>query len=341
MHQLDLAPIKELLSQPKPIAILTHQRPDGDAIGSSLGLYHILKNMGHQPVVITPTDYPANLTWLPDNDKVIIAPNDMESALKAVSSARLIFCLDMNALSRIEPMDAAVRFAQVPKVMMDHHLAPEGFHTHAYWDDKAASTAEMVYRFVRDADLLDAVDTASARALYMGILTDTGSFRFPAVTADTHRIVADLMDRGANPAEAYEMIYNNDSPKRLSLLGHVLNERLTLVPEKHFAYIVIPASDMEGFNIQSGDTEGFVNFPLSTRGINLSVILKEDDGKIKMSFRSRGTFPANELAGHFNGGGHRNAAGGRTTDSLDATLEKLLGLVEEYADQLDYDILAK
>jgi phosphoesterase RecJ-like protein len=336
MNQLDLAPIKALLEQPKPIAILTHMRPDGDAIGSSLGLYHILKNLGHQPRVITPTDYPANLKWLPDNDKVIVAPNDMEAALKAVSAARLIFCLDMNALSRIEPMDAAVRFAQVPKVMMDHHLAPEGFHDHAYWDDTAASTAEMVYRLVRDADLLDAVDAAVAQALYMGILTDTGSFRFPAVTADTHRIVADLMDRGAVPSDAYELIFNNDPAKRLNLLGYILNECMTLMPERNFAYIVVPRSDMQAYDIQSGDTEGFVNFPLSVRGINLSVIMKEDEDKIKMSFRSRGSFPANELAGHFNGGGHRNAAGGRSKDSLDATVAKLLRLVDGYAEQLDY-----
>ncbi|MEZ4684896.1 MAG: bifunctional oligoribonuclease/PAP phosphatase NrnA [Bacteroidia bacterium] len=339
MHQLDLAPVKSLLEQAKPIAILTHQRPDGDAIGSSLGLYHILKNLGHQPRVITPTDYPANLKWLSDNNKVIIAPNDMEAALKAVSAARLIFCLDMNALSRIEPMDAALRFAQVPVVMMDHHLDPEGFHTYAYWDDQAASTAEMVYRFVRDAGLLESVDSAAAQALYMGILTDTGSFRFPAVTADTHRIAADLMDRGAEPAEAYELIYNNDPAKRLGLLGYVLNERMTLIPEKHFAYMTIPLSDMEKFDIQNGDTEGFVNFPLSVRGINLSVIMKQDQEKIRMSFRSRGSFPANELAAHFSGGGHHNAAGGRSAESLDATVEKLLELVDRYAAQLDYDVL--
>lgn len=339
MHQLDLDPIKALLAQPKKIAITAHQRPDGDAIGSSMGLYHSLKNLGHSPTVIMPTEYPANLKWLPDDEKVVIAEEELPKANAIIAEAELIFCLDMNDLKRIAPINEAVEASSIPVIMMDHHLDPKGFHTYAYWDDHAASTAEMVYRLMRDAGLTNAVDKAAAQAMYMGILTDTGSFRFPAVTADLHRIVADLMDKGAKPNVAYEHIFNNDSPRRLTLLGHVLNERMTLMPELHTAIITLPREDYERFDIQSGETEGFVNFPLSVKGINLSVLMAEWEDKVKMSFRSRGSFPANELAGNFNGGGHKNAAGARAQGTLEEVKSQVLRLVNDHKEQLDYSIL--
>ncbi|MFK7968804.1 MAG: bifunctional oligoribonuclease/PAP phosphatase NrnA [Bacteroidia bacterium] len=339
MHQLDLAPIKKLISEPKRIAITAHQRPDGDAIGSSMGLYHSLKNLGHKPVVIMPTDYPPNLKWLPDDEKVLITPNNEEAAKQAIHDAELIFCLDLNDLKRVAPLDEAIATSSVPVIMMDHHLDPKGFHAYAYWDDKAASTAEMVYRLFRDAGLDHAVDQTAAQALYMGILTDSGSFRFPAVTAELHRIVADLMDKGARPNVAYEQIYNNDSHKRLTLLGHILNERLTFLPEYNAALMILTKEDYEKFDIQSGETEGFVNFPLSVKNVNLSIYLAEWEDMVKMSFRSRGTFPANELAGHFSGGGHRNAAGGRSLESLEAVKAKLMELLPTYKTQLDYNIM--
>lgn len=340
MQQLDLDALKRIMQGPSQrMVIVAHIRPDGDAVGSSMGLFHILKHMGHMPTVVLPTEVPHNLTWLPSCEEIIIEADQPEAAKAAFEAAEAIWCLDMNALKRIAPLDTYTVDHKAVKVMIDHHLAPEGFHDFAYWDDTASSTAEMIVRLVSDADLMDALTAAAAQSLYMGILTDTGSFRFPSVTAQLHRYVADLIDRGAKPNRAFEFIYNNDSPKRLKVIGFLLNERLTIVPELHMAYMYMTEADMERFDIQSGDTEGLVNYPLGLRGINLSVIMKEKEGMVRMSFRSRGSFPANELAGHFNGGGHRNAAGGRAQASLEEVKTKLLGLMSTYADQLDYDVL--
>jgi phosphoesterase RecJ-like protein len=332
MQKNELSAIEELLKQASHIAITTHQRPDGDAMGSSLGLAHYLRGQGHQVKVVTPTDYPANLKWLPGTEEVIIGPEAPE-AQQALQEADLLFCLDFNDLKRIEPLDEPARQAGA-RVMVDHHMHPADFAEALYWDDEASSTAEMVYRLICERGHADQVTAEIASCLYTGVMTDTGSFRFPSTSAAVHRMVAHLMEAGLKAHEVHEAVYSNDEEKRLRLIGHALSERMIILPEYRTGYILLNKADAAKFDIQSGDTEGLVNYPLGIRNIVFAVFMIEKDDLVKMSFRSRGSFPANEFARQFNGGGHFHAAGGRSTESLATTQEKFLSLLETYKDRL-------
>lgn len=332
----NLKAFKDHLSQPRKVVILTHFKPDADALGSSLGLARYLKKKGHAVTVITPSDYPDFIAWMPGNDEVVIFQKDKpERCAKLVADAEVIFCLDFSSLNRINELGGMVREAGAKKVLIDHHLEPEHFADFEQWDGTAASTAELVYQLIVELDDQALVDGPMADCLYAGIMTDTGGFRHSNTNHKVFQIASDLVARGANPYKVSKLIYETNSLERLRLMGYVLWEKLQVLPEYKTAYIALTADELKRFGSQTGDTEGLVNFGLSIKGIKLSVIISDRRENIKLSLRSLGDFSVNEMArAHFQGGGHRNAAGGQTNLTLEQTVKKFLDLLPQYKDQL-------
>ncbi len=333
---LNLAELKEILTQPQKIVITTHHKPDGDALGSSLGLYHYLKQQQHEVTVITPTDYPYFLQWMPGNDNVIIYTEKKERSAELVQEANLIFCLDFNSLSRINDLGELVKSSEAKKIMIDHHLDPENFDDFRHWNTTASSAAQLVYEFIHEL-LGDkrSITAEVATCLYTGIMTDTGSFRFPTTTSNVHRISADLIDLGADNATIHQLVYDHASENRLRFLGYCLSNKLEILPEYNTALIVVSREEMNRFNINTGDTEGIVNYALSINDIRLAAFIIERKDKVKISLRSSGTFPANEICkDHFHGGGHRNAAGGQSEDTLQQVVHQFKTLLPEYKNLL-------
>ena len=329
---LKLASLKQLLAEPKHIVITTHHKPDGDAMGSSLGLYNYLIQKGHYVRVIAPTDYPSFLQWLPNNPEVIIYTEKHEDSQELVANADFIFCLDFNSLSRINELSEFVRDAKAKKIMIDHHLEPEGFDDYRHWTINACATAQLIYDFIVTVmGEKHLINKDVATCLYTGIMTDSGSFRFSTTTAEVHHIVADLISCGAENSKIHQLVYDNFSENRLRFLGHCLLNKLEVLPELNSAIIVIHNEDLDKYQITTGDTEGIVNYALSINGIKLAVLIVERKDKVKLSLRSTGDFPANEICKkYFNGGGHRNAAGGFSDEDVHAVREKFNVILPEY-----------
>ncbi|MBX2964233.1 MAG: bifunctional oligoribonuclease/PAP phosphatase NrnA [Cyclobacteriaceae bacterium] len=326
----------DYLSTPRKAVIVTHHKPDADALGSSLGLAAYLKKIHHNVSVITPSDYPSFLNWLPGNNEVIIySEQKKEKIAELVKDAEIIFCLDFSALSRINSIGEMIRHATAKKVLIDHHLEPEKFADFEQWDPKAASTAGLVYDLLISMGDRSKIDSAIADCLYAGLLTDTGGFRHNNTRREEFMIASDLVSLGANPTQVSKLIYDNNTVERLRLMGYVLSEKLIVLPEYKTAYMTLNEEELKKFGSQSGDTEGFVNYGLSIEGIVLSVMIYQRTGEVKLSFRSLGDFSVNELARkYFNGGGHRNAAGGTSETSLQETLDYFLKILPEYKDKL-------
>ncbi|WP_413670930.1 bifunctional oligoribonuclease/PAP phosphatase NrnA [Mucilaginibacter sp. Mucisp86] len=329
---LDLASLTDLLTKPQKIVITTHHKPDGDAMGSSLGLYNYLIQQGHHARVIAPTDYPDFLSWLPGNENVIIYTEHREEAAALIADANLIFCLDFNALSRINDMGELVGASSAYKIMIDHHLEPADFDDYRHWDINACATAQLVYDFiVNELHHKELVNKDVATCLYTGIMTDSASFRLPNTTSAVHRIVADLIDAGAVNWRIHELVYNSASENRLRFLGHCLANCLEVLPEFNTAIIAVSKQDLERFDVETGDTEGVVNYALSMASIRLAAFIVERSDRVKLSLRSKGEFPANEICKkYFNGGGHRNAAGGHSEHSLEEVITQFKQILPEY-----------
>lgn len=329
---LNTAPLIKLLAQPQKIVITTHHKPDGDAMGSSLGLFNFLIQQGHHVSVITPTDYPDFLAWMPCNDKVIIFTEHKPKATSLIADADIIFCLDFNALSRINEMGVLVGGSKGIKVLIDHHPDPENFDDYRYWKTKAVATAQLVYSFiVEELNKKEFINKDVATCLYTGIMTDSASFHLPNTTSAVHRITAELIDAGAENWRIYDLVYNNSSENRLRFLGMCLSGRLEVLPEYKTAIIAVSKQDLDQYGIVTGDTEGIVNYALSISGICLAAFIVERSDKVKLSLRSKGEFPANEICKkYFNGGGHRNAAGGCSTDSLEQVIAKFKLILPDY-----------
>lgn len=325
----ELAALKALLSTPKKIVITTHSNPDADALGSSLGLYHFLKGRNHDVKVITPTDYPEFLHWMQGNEEVLIY-REQTAGLCArwIADAQLICCLDFSSLKRIKSLGPLVEKSAAKKLLVDHHLNPEQFADYALWDSSAAATAELIYDLILMLGGREELTTSMAECLYAGIMTDTGSFRHNSTSAKIHRTVADLIDIGADVNKISRLVYDTNSPNRLKFLGYALMEKLQVDLENKVAYFVISAEDHERFQLKTGDTEGLVNYALSIQGIVVAAIIMERGGEVKLSFRSVGKYAVNDFAEHyFNGGGHRNAAGGISELNLKETVEKFISLI--------------
>ncbi len=332
-----LEALQVLLQSPKRVVITTHQKPDADALGSSLGLAGYLKKKGHAVAVISPTDYPRYLAWMPGNEEVVEfnAPNRAR-AEAFVAEADLIFCLDFNALSRIQDLAEPVRRSAATKVMIDHHLEPEAFADFQISDPTAAATAQLVYQLIIELGDQTLIDQAIGECLYAGFMTDTGSFRHPSTNPQVHRMAAELIELGVNTNRVHRQIFDNVPADRLRFLGYVLSEKLVVLPEYRTAYIALSAKELKRFRSQTGDTEGLVNYALSLENVVMAVLIVDRlPEAIKLSFRSVGNFSVNELARrHFSGGGHRNAAGGKTHLSLDETVQKFLKVLPDYQAQL-------
>ncbi len=334
MQQIET--LKELLGSPKKIVITTHHKPDADALGSSLAMRRYLEKKGHQVTVITPSDYPSFLYWMSGNEKVVIySPGTLVQVTQLISEAEIIFCLDFSALQRINELGELIRVAKAYKVMIDHHLEPENFADYAMWDIKAAATAVLVYEFILQMGDRELMDTCIGECIYAGIMTDTGSFRHPSTNRQVHLIIADLMLFQVDISRVHRLIYDNNSEIKLRFLGFALQEKLVVKREFYTAYIYITLEELEKFNSQTGDTEGLVNYALSLDGIILAVVIIERQDAVKLSFRSKGDFSVNQLARkHFEGGGHKNAAGGRSDLSLEDTIKKFVELLPQYQQEL-------
>ena len=332
MKKQHISSIKQLLSAPKKIVIVAHKNPDGDAIGSSLGLYHYLVKGNHNVNVIMPNDYPSFLKWIPGNDAVLIHDAQTATCDSLINESDIIFTLDFNAFHRTGNMETALTESNALKIMIDHHQAPDDYAAYTFSDVSMSSTCEMVYHFINMLGDLDKINSAIATSLYVGIMTDTGSFRFSSTTSTTHRVVADLIEKGANNSEIHNHVFDTNSYERLQLLGCALTN-LKVLPEHRTAYITLSQQELHNFNYKKGDTEGVVNYGLSLDGVVLAAIFIEDrqEGIIKISLRSKGNFSVNEMSrAHFEGGGHTNAAGGKSYLSLEKTIEKFISILPSY-----------
>jgi len=330
-----IAPIKILFQEEKKIVITTHHRPDGDAIGSSLGLYNYLLQKKHNVHVIVPSDYPSFLKWMPGNDAIINYEAEAEKSDKLISEADMIFCLDFNWMKRIEKMETPVRESKAVKILIDHHLDPENAFDHSYSFPDSCATSELIYEFIVAMDDQSLLNKDVATCLYAGIMTDTASFRFASMKAETHRTIAKLMEAGAVNYKIHEMVYDTSTEDRLRLLGHCLKDKLVVLREFNTAFISLSEEELEKYHFEAGDTEGVVNYALSINHIRLAAFFSLRDGEVRISFRSKDNFPANEIAQkYFEGGGHRNAAGGRSLASLEETITKFLEILPLYKSQL-------
>jgi phosphoesterase RecJ-like protein len=331
--------LKNLLGSPRKIAIVTHFKPDADALGSSLGLAGFLRNKNHQVDVISPSDYPDFLTWMPGSSSVIAvskhSPQTLESAKAAFHQADIIFCLDFSSLGRIHELAEDVKKSEAKKVLIDHHLEPENFADFILWDVSAASTAQLILRLIHLMDEKEFIDANIANCLYAGLMTDTGGFRHNNTTRKEFQIAEELVAHGANPSEVARLIYDTNTVGRLRLMGFVLSEKLTVLPEYNTAFMTLAEHELKRFEVQTGDTEGLVNYGLSIKNVRLSVLMYDRKEEIKISFRSLGDFSVNELARkHFDGGGHKNASGGSSKLSLEDTLNRFLSVLPEYKEKL-------
>ncbi len=328
--------IRQLLSGSKNIVIIPHKNPDGDAMGSTLALCAYVKQLGHNASVVAPNEYPHFLKWLPGEEQTVIYSQDIEKATALIAEAELIFTLDFNHLSRTGALEEPLQKARAPFVMIDHHQQPDNYAVVTYSDTTMSSTCQMVYHFLEALDATHYITAEMAACLYTGIMTDTGSFRFSATTAQTHRVIAALIEKGANNTAIHQNIYDTNSYTKLQLLGVALNN-LKVIPEYRTAYITLTQEELDAHSFQKGDTEGFVNYGLSLDGIIFAVIFIENkkDAIIKMSLRSKGDFSVNDVARkHYNGGGHINAAGGKSDLDMEQTVAHFISILPMYKAQL-------
>lgn len=332
MNSEDIHRVKRLLSQPQKIIIVPHKNPDGDAIGSSLGLWHYLIDKGHEAYILSPNDFPKFLKWLPHNELIINFEKDTEKGKKRIAEASVIFTLDFNHLGRIGQLQTYLESAEATFIMIDHHQEPSDYAHIMYSDVNMSSTCEMVYNFIGFLGDAQRISPEIANCIYAGILTDTGSFKYRSTTSRTHRVAADLIDKGANNTEIHNRIFDTNTPDRLHLLGCAL-KNMVILPAYRTAYITLSQEELDAHNFKKGDTEGFVNYGLTLDGIRFAAIFIEskEEGIIKISFRSEGDFSVNEFArAHFNGGGHDNAAGGKSDLTLKETADYFVSLLENH-----------
>ena len=331
-----IAEIYPLLAQPRRVVIIMHQKPDADAMGSSLGLSLFLRRLGHQTTVISPTNWAEWLKWMPDCGSVIDFEFSTDKAMAVLDQAEWVFCLDFNTLTRTRHMAPRLRKLAATKLLIDHHQQPEtAVFAYGVSNTEKSSTCEMVYDLIVDSGHTDKIDIDIAACLYAGVMTDTGSFRFPGASASVHRMVATLKDTGLHHTQIHENLFDNFLESRLRFTGFVLQSRMEIFYEYNAALIAIPWKDLVRYEIKTGDTEGLVNYPLSIQGIRMAALIIDRDEEVKCSFRSKGSFDVNTFARtYFDGGGHVNAAGGRSTDTLEVTVQRFLDALKENSSQL-------
>ncbi|MFK5857431.1 MAG: DHH family phosphoesterase [Bacteroidota bacterium] len=332
--------LKILLNQKKNIVITGHTNPDGDAIGSTLAMYHYLTKLGNKVNMMVPNQFPEYYSWLPDSEKIIIYESQSKLSQKVLKEADIVFSLDYNALSRLGSLTEIVKKTTATRILIDHHIDPEreSFnYCHSYTD--ISSTGELVYDFITKLGDEKLIDKKIGEAIYTCIVTDTGSFSFSCNRPNTYIITSKLITLGVDAEKIHKLIYDTYSENRLRLLGFAISNRMIVWEELHTAVIYLTKNDLKKYDYQVGDTEGVVNFPLSMDKVNMSVLITEKDNKLRLSFRSKGSFSVNDLArAHFSGGGHRNAAGGKTSENMDELIDRLKNVMSDCKKQLDYKI---
>ena len=326
----DIQALKEFLKTPRKIIITTHANPDADALGSALGLNHFLDHLGHEVRTIVPNSYPDFLEWMPGNEEVLNYEIAREESEKLLTDCDLLFCLDFSGFGRLKEMSEAAATLAAKIGLIDHHLNPEIKPDFDFWNDKSAATAELVYDLIIDYSGKHAISPQIAECLYAGIMTDTGSFKHPSTTSKVHRAVAELIELGADVNKVSRLIYDTNSLNRLQFLGHALAEKLQVDSEYQTAFFVIEEKDFERFKLKQGDTEGLVNYALSIKGIVIAAIIIQRENEIKLSFRSVGDVAVNKFAAaYFEGGGHKNAAGGTSSSNLEETEKRFKELIKQ------------
>ncbi|MDR0815275.1 MAG: bifunctional oligoribonuclease/PAP phosphatase NrnA [Bacteroidales bacterium] len=334
-HKHQIARLKEELSSPKRVLITTHQGPDGDAMGASLAFYQFLKKMGHDVAVVTPNDYPEFLNWLPHNGDVVNYMRQKVLAEDLIANADYIFHLDYNQLRRSADMTNTLANATAVRVMIDHHPEPNLLVKYSFSDTTASSTCELLLTIMQ-AWNNDLIDSDIATCIYTGVMTDTGCFSFPNATARTFTVASVLLSYGIDRTMIYDRIYDNFSAQRMRLMGYCLNDKMEVFPEYRTALISLNLEEQRRYDFVVGDSEGFVNLPLSIKGIRFSAFFLEKEDKVKISFRSKGDFSTNDFARkHFKGGGHLNASGGETKMALDAAIRQFRELLPAYQKALN------
>lgn len=324
LPSVSVGALSKLLGTSRHAVITTHHNPDGDAIGSSLAWARVLKALGHTVQVVLPNPAPGNLRWMPGYAEAIDHVSAGERAERMVREAEVLFCLDFNRADRVYGLETALRQAPL-KVLIDHHRDPDTIYDVVFSDITASSTSQLVHDVIMALGHGELIDAGAASCLYAGIMTDSGSFRFGSTTPHTHRVAAHLLEKGASPDAVYAAIMEDNSIDRLRLTGMALYERLQVLERGKATLIALSKEDLERFHFVPGDTEGLVNYGLTVRGVRLAAFLVERADGIKISLRSKGKLPVHEfLAEHFQGGGHTNAAGGRSDASLQDTADKLI-----------------
>ncbi len=326
--------LSQLIRVPQNVAILSHRNPDGDAIGSSLAMQHYLAQYGHTSHVIFPSEFPVEFEALPGAEEVLIWDIHTEECKHVLAKKNLFIFLDFNAYNRIDRLGDYVKDLPGSRIMIDHHLYPDPIADFIFSDTAASSTCEMVYQFIVGMGDHMKITPMVGKCIYTGLVTDTGSFRY-ATNPNVYRIAADLVERGTDDTAVQDMIFNSQTEKNLRLLGHCLSNRMEFYPEFRTALIWLSKKDYEQFNIQRGDTEGIVNYLLSVRDVKLAAFIHNQPTVVKLSLRSKGDLDVQEICKkHFNGGGHKNASGAYSHESLKATIDKFKNLLPEYKEQL-------
>lgn len=325
----------KLLEEKSDVLITTHYNPDGDAIGSSLALYHFLSSLGIKSTVLIPNELPSFLQWMPGVDDAVIYVENSEIADNLLDSADLIFCMDYNGLGRVKLFTDQLRAANAIRILIDHHVQPENDFDLIFSEIGVSSTSELLYQIIQETGHVASITKEMAECLFVGIMTDTGSFSFACNRPETFEIAANLIKTGLDVEKVHRMVYDTYSESRMRLLGHCLSTNMKILPEHATAYIWLTKEDLEKYDYQQGDTEGVVNYALSIENVAVAALFTERDDRVRVSLRSKGEFSVNEFArAHFNGGGHRNAAGGDVFKNMPETLAWFEMLLPAYSGEI-------
>lgn len=317
----------KLIDNSKKILLTSHISPDGDAIGSTLGFYHMLTKLGKNVTVMVPNRYPAFFKWMPGIEKVVIMEENKAESVKIFKESDLIFCIDYNSLDRVNGMKPLIETSKSKIIVIDHHLNPNIKADVCISHPEISSSSELVFRFLCRWGYYPEITLEAAQCVYTGMMTDTGGFTYNSNDPEIYTIIKLLLEKGVDKDDIYRKVFNTYSENRLRLLGYCLN-KMEILNDCNTAIITLTLDEQKQFNYAIGDTEGFVNMPLQIENINKSVFLREDKDKIKLSFRSQGDVPVNVLAEKFGGGGHKNAAGGESYTSLENTIVKLKEILQ-------------
>lgn len=333
--KIELETFDRVIKDHHSFVILPHYNPDGDAIGSALAFYIVLKKLQKKVIVISPSQYPDFLYWLPENKKIKVLGKKTEKDPDIFKESEVIISVDFNEISRIANVRSRFEESKAYKIIIDHHPNPKNFADLMISAPEYSSTSELIYDIFKNTFLTAYIDTDVATCIYTGIMTDTGSFNYNSSNPNTFRVVADLLELGVDKDSAYDKTYNSFSVDRMRFMGHVMLNRMIVLDEYKTAYIYITAKDRKDFREKFGDTENFVNIPLAIKGIRFTAIFIERDDFVKISFRSKGNFDVNKFASeHFNGGGHMNASGGESYQSIQETLDYFVKILDNYKNEL-------